>query len=207
MRRFKYFTFMLFCMIMCPLVSNAECSYERQAELSRIASNVQLSYTYDKTNGFTVYVTNLTSDLYASTSSGETVIGGKEYTFNYFSGITLEFKIYSNDYSCHGEEITKKYISLPTYNYLSDSQECKQYPNFKYCQSWGSFNVTGEQFDQALNEYKNEVKSKRKIAIEKEDYLQIVLDVLRSNIFMICFLGILIVIGIVTKLMYSKKQK
>ena len=47
MRYIKYVVFTFICMIFVPLVSYADCDYQREAELSRIASNVQINYTYE----------------------------------------------------------------------------------------------------------------------------------------------------------------
>ena len=59
--RVKYVICALICMCVTPTFVHAKCDYQRQAELSRIASNVQLAYTYDSTE-FTVFVSNLTID-------------------------------------------------------------------------------------------------------------------------------------------------
>lgn len=204
MRNLKYYVFTIICIIMFPIIGHAECSYERQAELSRIASNVQLSYTYDETNGFIIYMTNLTSDLYAEDSHGKKINGGQEYSESAASS-SYSYVIYSNDSNCYGDKLVTKSITIPTLNAFSFSDECKAYPNFKYCQKWGSFDLTSDQFEQALNKYKGEVEKKRKTTVESENVWKIILNVLSENVFVICFLCISAIIAIVIKLIYSRK--
>ena len=68
--RVKYVICALICMCVTPTFVHAKCDYQRQAELSRIASNVQVAYTYDSVE-FTVFVSNLTSDLYITDNYDE----------------------------------------------------------------------------------------------------------------------------------------
>ena len=63
----KYLIFFIICFFLNPIISNAECSYERQAELSKIASNVQIAYSYENDMGnpvFSVNIINITNDIY-----------------------------------------------------------------------------------------------------------------------------------------------
>ena len=73
-KKIKYVLFTLICMCVTPLITHAECDYQRQAELARLASNVQLTYTYNSDSGFQVIMTNLTSDLYAVNNYGQTIM-------------------------------------------------------------------------------------------------------------------------------------
>ena len=65
-KQIKYVIFALMCMCVTPLITHAECDYQRKAELSRMASNVQFSYTYDENIDFTVNITNIIDDIYVS---------------------------------------------------------------------------------------------------------------------------------------------
>ena len=119
MKRLKYLICFMVCVFACPLISNAECSYERQAELSRIASNVQFSYTYEMTENyprFTVSVTNITNDIYVIDDYGVIISGATEGNRTYQGSNNIEFVIYSNDSSCRGEKLLTQYVSFPTYN-------------------------------------------------------------------------------------------
>lgn len=205
-KQIKYVIFVLICMCVTPLITHAECDYQRQAELSRLASNVQLSYVYNKGTGFQVIMTNLTNDLYAVDMYGQIINGGAERTFSYASG-TVSFDIYATDKSCSDNKLLTKTIDLPILNAYSNSDECKSYPGFRYCQVWGSFSITQEQFTQELEEYKKEVNDSFTIADDGDlNVLKIILDTLSKNVFMFVFLGSLIIVVIIY-LQVKKRHK
>lgn len=203
-KQIKYVFFALICMCVTPIITHAECDYQRQAELSRIASNVQVAYTFDSVE-FTVFVSNLTPDLYMTDNYGREYYGdGKEKTFHFASG-TINFDIHSNDPNCKGEKLLRKSITLPTINLFATYPECNQYPNFKYCQNWGVLGISDEQFYSEFNKYKQEL-SQRLIhnADGKFNILESILEVLDNNKYMIMFLGI--VGGITLIAVFIKKK-
>lgn len=189
-------------MILGAIQVQAECSYERTAELSRIASNVQFSYNYEMNeNGnpeFTVIVSNLTNDIYIKDDmTAELISGTGEVTISYPNGSSIQFKIYSNDSNCYGEKILTQYVNLPYYNYFSNNDECQNYPNFTYCQMWLNTDITIETFDESLEEYKNELQSDDEIEVEEStlwDDLLVFWDENKIMIIltMICIIGLII---------------
>ena len=64
----KTILFIIAIALVLPFSVKAECDYEREAELSRIASNVQFSYTYRMNNNgslvFDVNIINVPEDIY-----------------------------------------------------------------------------------------------------------------------------------------------
>ena len=96
-RVYKYLLVFLGSLFLFPLVSNAECSYERQAELSKIASNVQFSYTYEVVEGtpqFNVNIINLTNDIYVQYTNDmfrPIISGVGEKTIAGTNGSTMNF--------------------------------------------------------------------------------------------------------------------
>ncbi len=150
----------------------ADCSYERKAELSRIASNVQFSYDYEMNeNGnpeFTVTISNLTNDIYIEDDmTGEFISGIGERNISYPNGSSIQFKIYSNDQNCYGDSILTQHINLPYYNYYSSSEECRNYPNFAYCQMWLNTNITTDAFNNALGNYKQDLQTQNNEAVDE----------------------------------------
>lgn len=164
MKRGYYSLVLFFCMFIFPTFVHAECSYERTAELSRIASNVQLSYNYKLEYGleYDVHITNLTNDVYAMDNFGNVFTGNTDITKHYshdddvtfYSGDTIYYNIYSNDDNCKGEYLLKKYITLKDYNKYSASPECLKYPDFKYCSKWiSTAGIDTTVFEQELKKY------------------------------------------------------
>ncbi len=158
----KYLFVFLGSLFMFPLVSNAECSYERQAELSKIASNVSFNYSYNVVNQipeFTVEIENITKDITVINREFDTFAVNGTNRFNHsVSGATLTYNIYSNDPNCSNQLITTKYITIPYYNYFSNIEACLDYPNFPYCQKWmNTEGITQEHFDKELEKDRNAV--------------------------------------------------
>lgn len=169
----KYFLGIAAALCFLPISAHAECSSERIAELNKIANNVNLNYTYefDKTDPddenkttnlgakFSVHISNLTNDIYIQNMTNEgTYVGAGETTdptiFN--SGESVTYTIYSNDASCKGQSLTSKYITFPKFNEYSSTEECEQYPKFKYCKMWlDTSGLDEDGFQKALEKYKN----------------------------------------------------
>lgn len=203
-KQIKYVIFALICMCVTPLITHAECDYQRLAELSRLASNVQLSYTYSEENGFQITMTNLTNDLYATNIYGQRIDGGAERVFEAVSG-SYNYDIYSNDSNCPGEFLLRKSINLPVRNSYSYYDECKQYPNFKYCQMWSNISVTHEQFMEELEQYKGNVEEmKDQLTTEKVSIFDTLLEVLGANWFMFVFLGVVVLLTLI--IFFVKKK-
>ena len=152
--KIKYILVMIIIFII-PGIVQAECSYERTAELSRIASNVQFSYDYDDDLNFNVTISNLTNDIYITDDSMNFFSGTGEKNMNYINGTSISYSIFSNDPSCKDEKLLTKYVNLPSYNYYYSSDECQRYPNFKYCTLWGATDIDVEQFESELAKYIN----------------------------------------------------
>ena len=176
-KKIKYILFTLVCVFITPLVTRAECNYQRQAELSRLASNVQFSYTYDITTGvdFTLYMTNLTDDIYIVDEFGNVFNGAGEksklYSSNTVSGFQqgnqVRFEIYSNDNECKNYLIMNKYVNFPKFNIYSTLDECKQHPSFKYCQIWAD--TASINYDQFINELNVSLNTTKTIREEAEE--------------------------------------
>lgn len=186
MKYFKYL-FITICFIFLPSIVKADCSYERLAELSRIAGNVNFSYTYnlDEKNrpDFNVNIVNVTKDIYVYDSSrNQTITSFETDLTNLTSGQTLQFDIYSNDNNCRGEKIMSKFLTIPFYNHYSEISECKENPEFKYCQTWiNTENLTYDQFLNKLNNYNNGNNNKNNNINGQKDLLTFISE----NLFLI----------------------
>lgn len=152
--------FMLFLLFIFPFFVKAECNYQRKSDLSKIASNVQLSYTYDVDQEnkpvFVVTISNLTNDIYIVDNIGNVYSGEGEISYGGYSGLDGKYTIYSNDNNCKGEQILKKYLKIPYYNFYYNSEECKENPDFKYCKLWDYVTINSSDFDNELLKYKTD---------------------------------------------------
>lgn len=167
MSKVKYALFAFICLFVFPIMSHAECDYQRMAELNKIASNVQFSYSYELDEKgkpiVYVHVLNTTDDIYIDslTASGllvERLDNNKEITLDFFTSAGMTFNVYSNDINCQGEKLLTRYIEVPDYNFFYETDECKKYPDFKYCKLWSN-NVNHDVFYSELNDYINRNKN------------------------------------------------
>lgn len=216
--KIKYVLFILMCMCVTPVITHAECDYQRQAELSRLASNVQFNYTSEISNGlrFNLYITNLTNDLYIVDDYGNVFSGSGEKQFTYSSntisgfrnGAKVSFKFFSNDVNCKGGFITTKYVNFPYFNSYSSLDECKQYPNFKYCQMWtNTSNLSLDQFQNEIQQYRRDSEKTNKVI--KTNYLDLIIDMLNQSYIkvFIVFLMIVIIISVLFIKWQNKKYQ
>ncbi len=145
------------CFFAFPFGIHAECSYERQAELSRIAANVKFSYAYELVNAeprFDVMISNITDDIYVEDGYENTFIN--DVTMQYTHGQAIYFYVRSRDNACRGELLIQQHINLPSYNLFSARDECRQNPNFSYCQLWAdTSSITEKEFQSKLKKYIN----------------------------------------------------
>lgn len=204
--KLKYIVVALtFCLM--PNIVHADCSYERTAELSRIASNVQLSYTYEIGENviFNVTLTNLTNDIYAEDENGNIVNGAGERTISYEPGQDVSFTFYSNDQNCYGEELLTQYITLPSFNKFSNYAGCSQHPEFKYCQLWSNTDsISSEQFYKELRSYANNDNATIDDGdVEKTSIWDAIKTVVSENLVMVIMS--VIAIGILALIIILKK--
>lgn len=220
-KKIKYL--LLFAVIwLLPNVVHAQCSYERVAELSRMASNVQLSYSYDFKDHnpiFRVTATNLTNDIYMTTSgnipdeNGQapwSFTGTGEKNIYFADGAYATFQFYSNDRNCLGEELLTSYINLPLYNSYSTTDECQKHPYFKYCKMWSGDNaVETSKFTNEYNEYKNLVETAQENEKnKKQSFLDILTNSLPfSNLYIWIVVGMLIILLVVFVNLTAKRRR
>lgn len=207
--KIKYLIVFFGFMFIAPLTSQAQCSYERQAELSRIASNVQFSYNYEMKGEFpkfSVDITNLTNDIYITEDIlYQTVSGvGEKSIFYNTDNLSITFDIYSNDNSCKGDKLLTQYVTIPKYNYFATTDECKENPNFQYCVAWLNTTITIDQFNEELAKYKT-IKS-QKGTIEELTWQEKMVEFFNQNKtpIILCLIGVCILMIIILFKKYRK---
>lgn len=198
MRLFRYFIFICICVFAFPLYTQADCDYARKAELNRLASNVQLSYTYDVADGveFTLYVTNLTDDIYMVDDEGNkfTSINDFKLTYNYSKKI--KYDIYSNDKNCQDEKLLSKYITLPNYNLFSALPECQQYADFALCYVFNNTTSYSEtEFYDELEKYKASKETKEN-AGTSENWIISLFKKKETIYVIISLIGLIFILGV-----------
>lgn len=122
----KYFVCLFFCLFVSPLNIQASCDYQRVAELSKIASNVQFNYNYEIEDSFPAFylnISNITNDIYVADNFGNVYERDVDHAAM-ISDQTYRFNIYSKDVNCYGEQLLIKYLKTPHFNTYSLSDFC-----------------------------------------------------------------------------------
>ncbi|MBR2833398.1 MAG: hypothetical protein IKE75_03085 [Bacilli bacterium] len=209
MQNFKYLLFIICLYVFIPFGVKADCDYSRTAELSKIAGNVQFSYGYDVNNAgtpdFSVYVTNITNDIYVRDNTTGVVSSGNEFVFQYdFSGKVITYDIYSNDVNCPNQKLHTVSVSLPYYNLFTNMEQCDYYPDFKYCQKWfNTVNLTHEKFNEEFEKYYNE-KNNFTSATDKIYNMDNAVSFLSENL--IAVIMVTVCIFLIPLLFYLKRR-
>jgi len=200
-RKLNYLFVFLVSLFVFPILASAQCSYERQAELSRIASNVGFSYNYkiqDSIPNFTVNITNVTNDIYVVDDLNNVFVNSYEFNPLYTDQARIIYKIYSNDDNCRGELIFTNYVNFPTFNRFYSSNECKENPDFKLCGLWTDTRYySTEDFNSELEKYKNiaivdEKQNDRSLFDQILDFVTNKNEAICLIIFILIFIGVLV---------------
>lgn len=206
-RFFGFSVFFLFCVLSFPLVTSAKCSYERTAELAKLAGNVQFNYSYNEQKEFTVYITNMTDDFYITDDYGNDFDGTGDKTVSYSSGSSISYIFYSKDSNCPNELIIRKYLNIPVYNHYYDSTDCKTYPDFKYCKMWMNSDVNFNDFSRELKKYISDNYGVKETENKKTALLGPIVNFVLNNIVYFALGFGLIVLFIILRIIIRRKRR
>ena len=184
----------------------ASCSYTTLANLKKLASNVNVTYTYnivENTATFNIRFANLTRDIYVYDSyNDKSYYDTGEIVLNDFKdGTKYRFFIKSNDSNCKDELLMTKYISLPKYNKFYGDPICNGIENYTLCQKWGTFNTTSySDYKNQINKYKASL-NKEKVVIDEEKKLTFIF-----KYYLFIFITIIIIGSLLIYYLYKKDK-
>ena len=139
----------------------ADCDYQNEVRLGKLASSITYEYKYDKThNNFTLTIYNISDELYITYN--QRIIAPKDgkVTINNLSqGTYLSLPVEALKGSCNGSLMTL-YIILPYSNKYYNSAECKDYVDkLKICtDEFLSYEPNDELLTSNINNYLNGIK-------------------------------------------------
>lgn len=186
-------------MFITPIITHAECDYQRQAELSRLASNVQINYNYAIVNGspeYTVNISNITNDIYMTDSLGSTFASKNEFSQKYYIwNNEVDYTIYSNDNNCKGEVLLTKHISFPHYNQYSTLPECQKYASSELCSIW--YNTSNYSQEEFINALTRASSTQQQTKIEDTGLSETIFDVIMDNLIYVILSAVCILVLII----------
>lgn len=172
--------------------------------------------------GFNITVLNITEDIYVQIKNS---IDNNVVTFKYEDTkdgiasfqtrnvnqlITYTVEIYSNKGACIGELFRKISLTTPIYNLFSEWRDCKENPEFYYCQEYLSVeNISINEFRTKLKDYKIEKEEKRKEEeIENKNFWNKIKKIYQENAIIINLVGSVVLIsGVATTVILIKKKR
>ena len=166
----KVLSSLIFMISFFIFISNSEasCTYKRISDLKKIASNVNITYTYtivDNKASFDIRFANLTNDIYLYDSFNDKKynVEGEVILKNYIDGVKYRFFINSNDKDCKDEQLVTRYVTLPKYNIYYGDPICNGIEDYTLCQKWGSFNINNyDAYQLQIEKYKASLIKKEK---------------------------------------------
>lgn len=164
MKKFIYFTVLLFLVLIPKYIVKADCTYSEITRLQKIANNVNISYLFDEnTKKFTVTILNLKKSIEIKDMYNNKVYNtdGEVNIKNVSSG-KYTFKIYAKDKECMSYEIISKNINMPFYNEYYENDECNDFKDKYYCLKWLKSDV-------GYSEWNSNVKKYKKVIVEEKE--------------------------------------
>lgn len=168
---------LLFVFITLIFVQNvyAECDYNNEVELTKLASKINYDYEYDKEhNTFTYHIYNVNDRLYLMNNSMMIKPEDNKVTiYNVKEGEYLNLPVKSLE-SCY-ESLMTLYIIVPYFNEFYNSAECKGYEDkLKICKDeFLSFNPDINILNDAIYNYNNSI-SNTKVEQKEEQKITLV---------------------------------
>ena len=169
MKKIKYL-FLIYIFFICLNVSALnECTSEEMTRLKELADNVSFQYKANvedvklleedeymyKEAYYTIQAFNIDSSLKVHVKDSDIYFSNQEDDMSGFmngENVIIEFIAYTKNL-CSGKVITTKTINLPYFNLFSLRNECKDYPEFKYCSEYGDYSISEEEFLKELGIY------------------------------------------------------
>ena len=217
MKKIKYLLPMLLLFITINVKAIDKCTTEEMNRLNELAKNVQFKTDYeiievtkdseDDVKGnfaqYKIQIINMNNDLkiaFRESDDDELIYVNptemEEYSF--YGGRKIEFQIFSYTTNlCTDELLRTEKINLPAYNYFyaKNKEECKKYPEFKYCKEFLDDNnsKTYEEMNKEFKEYLNNEENVGSFL--EHNYIYIIIGI------------VIIIIAVVLVFVLKKRKK
>lgn len=215
----KVLSFVVLLLILPCVVSarsKTGCDYTLLANLKKIASNVNTSYTYriiDDIVYFDITLTNIHNDIYfVDNSTGNTYnfsnTNNGIITINDYKSGKVSFTFYSNNGDCLNEKLVVKSVNLPYYNKFYHRIFCEGIEEFSLCQRWIKYDGEYDDFLAATNSYKVSLldDDEEVLGYVDESFFTKIIKYFTSYYYIILPISIILVVGIMYLVKYIKNR-
>ena len=174
------------------------------------------------TRYFNVNISNLTDNLYVKIynsvdnttkifSSSDAVNGIVSFKWDDIGDITnLTVRVYtSSKTNCSNEEVLVQQVTLPMYNYYSETGYCDRNPDDSICKQYVTTEITEEEFNQKVEkENKENLKEAETTAKSERSVTNKVVKIVKKNKKGFIIGGsIIIVLGVATTIVVIVKRR
>lgn len=187
--------------------SKTSCDFTLLANLKKIVSNVDITYTYrliDDKVYFDVTLTNITQDIYFVDNNN----GGKYYygdtnngiiTLDDYTSGKVSYSFYSNNGECLDEKLSIKNISLPYYNNLYNSDLCSGIEDYSLCQKWIKNNYSYYDYLYKIKDYRSKLNNNNveEIVNDNSNWFDKLISFVLSYYYILMPLVILVILGVI----------
>lgn len=206
MRKNKILLLIIMMLFLVNVKADETCTNSEITRLKELANKVDIHYDYEikrDSNGeeefvdynFKIIADNLNPELKVVIPEDNYLMKYKEFKYNDSKSFTIdgfnmgevinvEIRAYSNN-ECAGKTLLTKKISIPYYNSMYNTEECKGFEDFIYCKNEiVEKEITFDEFYNQLDLFKENLENKTNddaidIPEEKNNsYLVIVLIIL-----------------------------
>jgi len=200
------------------------CTLTEYNNLRKLASAVNVSFAYEKTElipgyftyikvgKFSITVNNLGSNLYAVETKTNTVADSKKPKMQYFdSNKAYNINIYALN-GCTNKPLLTHYINIPKYNPWSEEAVCKEIKEFYMCNKWYSIDLTQEEFEKGVEKYKEDLKNKKDPKPEEEQktmnfFEQLINFFVNNYLYILGALAILTIGGVIAYIIRERRMR
>jgi len=195
-------------LLIIPFKVNAEeCSKEFKQNISKLASNIDITYQYIENDQFNFIIYNLPKNIVLeenvnysqiSNMNGETSV--RSNTF--IGGANVTFSMYYKGGECNTYLINMKTVKLPYYNEYWDKEICQNAKEYIYCQKFIPSKMSYESLEKNVKRY-----------IEKNSQVVIEEEIEDKNIFstevilIISGISLLLIIILISIILKRKKRR
>lgn len=147
-----------------------ECSFQDRERLMKMADNV--TYVVEENldengefNGtFKLVFSGVCNEIYFRDSLGYSYINYRDENCGDFftediSGGQKYQVVISGFNTCMFEQFRTITVNLPMYNKFYDDPLCENAKEFKFCNKWGNYNISYDEFTQKVAEYKKNTQN------------------------------------------------
>ena len=182
MRKNKFVLLIIMVLFLVNVDADETCTNNELTRLKELANKVDIHYDYEikkENNGeeefidynFKIVADNLNPELKVVIPEDYYLMKYKEFKYNDSKSFTIdgfnmgevvnvEIKAYSNN-ECAGKTLLTKKISMPYYNSMYNTEECKGFEDFIYCKNEiVEKEITFDEFYNQLDLFKKNKESK-----------------------------------------------